>query len=97
MLFCQEFGHQTKACSVLIVLRPKDFPQSWSRVAQLVADVHVAAIPVVPLPAPTPHHVRVRRDLGIDALPKDSMVEGSDGRLLLLVDESEGSRLAKTM
>ena len=63
--------------------------------AQLVADVHVAAVAVVPLPTPAPHHVRMGRDLGADALPKDSMVEGPDGRLLLLVNESEGSCLAK--
>ena len=91
----EESGYQTKAGSVFAVLRPKDLPQPRRRVAQLVTDVHVAAIPVVPLPASPPHHVRVRRDLGIDALPKDSMVEGPDGRLLLLVNESEGSCLAK--
>ena len=70
-------------------------PQLWRRVAEFVAGVHVAAVTVVPLPAPTPDHVGVGRDLGADALPEDSMVEGPDGGLLLLVDESEGSGLAK--
>ena len=61
----------------------------------MVAGVHVASVSVIPLPAPPPHHVGVRRNLGTDALPKDAMVEGPDGRLLLLVNESEGSCLAK--
>ena len=95
LFIIQESGHQTKAGSVFAVLRPKDLPQLWRRVAEFVAGVHVAAVTVVPLPAPTPDHVGMGRDLGTDALPEDSMVEGPDGGLLLLVNESEGSCLEK--
>ena len=87
--------YQAKAGSVLAVFRSKDLPQLWRRVTEFVADVHVAAVPVVPLPTSPPDHVGVRWNLGADALPEDAVVEGPDGGLLLLVDESEGCCLAK--
>ena len=63
--------------------------------AKLVADVHIAAISVIPQPAPASDHVGVRWEISFDSLPKDSMVESPDWRLLFLVDESEGSCLEK--
>ena len=65
--------------------------------AQFIADVHVAAIAVVPHPAPALHHVGIRWHLGLDAFPKDAMVEGPDRWLLLLVDEPKVISLKDTI
>ena len=65
--------------------------------AQFVADVHVAAIAVVPLSAPALHHVGIRWHLGLDAFPEDAMVEGPDRWLLLFVDEPKVISLKGTV
>ena len=93
----QQPAHQAKARSILRILRTKDLPQLRGRVAQFIADVHVAAIAVVPHPAPALHHVGIRRHLGLDAFPEDAMVEGPDRWLLLLVDEPKVISLKDTI
>ena len=65
--------------------------------AQFVADVHVAAIAVVPSSAPALHHVGIRWHVGLDAFPKDAMVEGPDRWLLLFVDEPKVISLKDTI
>ena len=65
--------------------------------AQFIADVHVAAIAVVPHPAPALHHVGIRRHIGLNAFPEDAMVEGPDRWLLLFVDEPKVISLKDTI